>query len=189
MANPMERFLDFLKLSDDDDDFDDDYFEDEEENYEEPAEETPARESRRSTSRTGSYSASRNAREEKPQDEEPAPKRRTQARTSSNKVVPIRTTSQGLEVCICKPKTSMDAQDACEMLMQGMAVVVNLEGIDLMEGQRIMDFIYGCIFAINGKMRQVSRFIFIFSPENVDISGDYLELEDDFTSPTLNKDF
>jgi cell division inhibitor SepF len=60
-----------------------------------------------------------------------------------------------------------------------------------MEAQRIMDFISGCIFAISGKMHQISRYIFIFSPESVDISGDYLELsqDDEFGIPTLNKEF
>lgn len=40
--------------------------------------------------------------------------------------------------------------------MDGQPVVVNLEGIDIMEAQRIMDFISGCIFSISGNMRQVS---------------------------------
>ena len=71
-------------------------------------------------------------------------------------------------------------------------VVVNLEGIDLMEAQRIMDFISGCIFAISGNMCQVSRFIFIFSPNGVEISGDYiksLETEESYNIASFNKEF
>lgn len=195
MANPISNFLNLLKLNDDDDEFDDDFYDDEEEIDPIEAqrlirkdEKKREREERKAAKRSRMY-------EEEDEDlyEEPAPAtpRRTSARTSSNKVVPIRTTSRGLEVCICKPNNFGDSQDACEMLMQGHAVVVNLEGIDIMEAQRIMDFISGCIFSMSGKMHQISRYIFIFSPENVDISGDYLELakEDDFNIPTLNKDF
>lgn len=195
MANPISNFLNLLKLNDDDDEFDDDFYDDEEEIDPIEAqrlirkdEKKREREERKAAKRSRMY-------EDEDEDlyEEPAPAapRRTSARTSSNKVVPIRTTSRGLEVCICKPNNFGDSQDACEMLMQGHAVVVNLEGIDIMEAQRIMDFISGCIFSMSGKMHQISRYIFIFSPENVDISGDYLELakEDDFNIPTLNKDF
>jgi cell division inhibitor SepF len=77
------------------------------------------------------------------------------------------------------------------MLLQGRAVVVNLEGIDIMEAQRVIDVVSGCIYAISGEMHQISRYIFILSPDGVDISGDYLELseDDEFEIPTLNKEF
>lgn len=112
-------------------------------------------------------------------------------RTSSNKIVPIRTTPKGLEVCIMKPSSFEDSQDICDMLLTGRASVVNLEGFDPLDAQRIMDFISGCVYAINGKLHQISKYIFIFSPDTIDISGDYLEFvpDDSFEVPTINKDF
>lgn len=112
-------------------------------------------------------------------------------RTASNKIVPIRTTPKGLEVCIMKPSSFEDSQDICDMLLTGRASVVNLEGFDPLEAQRIMDFISGCVYAINGKLHQISKYIFIFSPDTIDISGDYLEFMPDegFEVPTLNKEF
>ena len=112
-------------------------------------------------------------------------------RTTNNKVVPIRTTPKGFEVCIMKPVTFEDSQDICDMLLSGRAAVINLEGFDVDLAQRIMDFISGCVYAINGKLHQISKYIFIFSPDTIDISGDYLELvpDDGFEVPTLNKDF
>ena len=180
MANPLGNLLQLLGLGGDEDDIDE-----AEERSLLAEEERRQRRSERKNSRRSSY-------EEDEPEPQPAPEpRRTSVRTASNKVVPIRTTARGLEVCICKPKNFGDSTDACEMLLQGRAVVVNLEGIDIMEAQRIMDFISGCIFAISGKMHQISRYIFIFSPESVDISGDYLELsrDDEFGIPTLNKEF
>ena len=116
MANPLGNLLQLLRLGDDED-YDDDYYEDD---FEDDID------------------------EEEGESRQPAPEpRRTSVRTASNKVVPIRTTARGLEVCICKPKNFGDSTDACEMLLQGRAVVVNLEGIDIMEAQRIMDFISG----------------------------------------------
>ncbi|MGB8455064.1 MAG: cell division protein SepF [Anaerocolumna sp.] len=112
-------------------------------------------------------------------------------RTSTNKVVPIRTTPKGFEVCIMKPSTFEDSQDICDMLLSGRAAVINLEGFDVDLAQRIMDFISGSVYAMNGKLHQISSYIFIISPDTVDISGDYLDLiqNDGFEVPTLNKEF
>ena len=112
-------------------------------------------------------------------------------RTTTNKVVPIRTTSRGLEVCVIKPKTFEEAQDVCDMLMLGRAVILNLEGIDQFEAQRIIDFVCGTVYAINGKLHAVARYIFIFSPANIDISGEFAEFfsEDGFGVPKFSKDF
>lgn len=207
MANILKNFLGYLKLGEDDDY--DDYVND----YEEKEE---AREEKRRSRRddVDDFSMSRTEKAPRPErtptrsyinkdrdDEElqipvsETRKERTQRlereRGSSNKVVPIRTTPKGLEVCIMKPSLFEDSQDICDMLLTGRAAVVNLEGFDPMEAQRIMDFISGCVYAINGKLHQISRYIFIFSPDSVDISGDYLDLVPDegFGVPTINKEF
>ena len=90
-----------------------------------------------------------------------------------------------------KPSTFADSQDICDLLLEGRAVVVNLEGFDPLEAQRIMDFISGCVYSINGRLHQISRYIFIFSPDSIDISGDYLDIaaEDGFGVPTINQEF
>lgn len=207
MANILKNFLGYLKLGEDDEY--DDYVNDYEENED-------LREDRR-RSRREDMNESPISRTEKParpertttrsyinkdrdDDELQIPvsetrKERAQRlereRGSSSKVVPIRTTTKGLEVCIMKPGSFEDSQDICDMLLTGRAAVVNLEGFDPNEAQRIMDFISGCVYAINGKLHQISRYIFIFSPDSVDISGDYLDLvpDDGFGVPTINKEF
>lgn len=111
--------------------------------------------------------------------------------TSSSRVVPLRsaTASRTLEVSIMKPTRFDDSQDICDMLVDERATVVNLEGIDLALAQRIMDFISGAVYSLNGKIHQISGLIFIISPENVDISGDYLSYveQNGFEVPTLNQ--
>lgn len=112
-------------------------------------------------------------------------------KTTNNKVVPIRTTPKGFEVCIMKPSTFEDSQEICDMLLSGRAAVINLEGFDVDLAQRIMDFISGAVYSLNGRLHQISSYIFIISPDNIDISGDYLDLlqGSGFEVPTLNKDF
>lgn len=193
MANVIKKVLDSLKLNDEeDDDFYSDFDENEEIDTVE-ASRLEQREGKRLAKEEKRYARQQSYQREEIDDMEPvaqAPKR-SSFRTTSNKVVPIHTTSRGSEICVIRPNNFGDSQDACEMLIQGHAVVVILEGMDLMEAQRIMDFIAGCVFSISGKMHQISRYIFIFSPENVDVSGDYLELSqaDEFNIPALNKEF
>ena len=95
-----------------------------------------------------------------------------------------------MEVSIIKPTTFEDSQNICDMLLSGRPVVVNLEGFDPDDAQRIMDFISGCIYAIKGQYQQISKYIFIFTPENVDISGDSLAIDGATAKmPTLNREF
>ncbi|WP_033166355.1 cell division protein SepF [Clostridium sp. KNHs205] len=112
-------------------------------------------------------------------------------KSGPSKVVPIRTSPKGFEVCIMKPGTFEDSQEICDMLLSGRAAVINLEGLDVDLAQRIMDFISGAVYSLNGKLHQISGFIFIISPESVDISGDYADIlqNNGFEVPTLNKDF
>ena len=110
---------------------------------------------------------------------------------ANSKIVPIKSANRSLEVCIMKPSSFGDSQDICDMLLAGHAVVVNLEGFDPLEAQRIMDFISGCVYSINGRLHQISRYIFIFSPDSIDISGDYLDAspDDGFGVTTINQEF
>jgi cell division inhibitor SepF len=112
-------------------------------------------------------------------------------RSTANKVVPIRTTPKGLEVCIMKPTSFEDSQEICDMLLTGRATVINLEGFDDKLAQRTMDFISGSVYAINGKLHRISNCIFIVSPDTVDISGDYNDLiiESGFEPPTFHSKF
>lgn len=194
MAKGIDKFLKYLKLTDEDDyddDLYDDYDDDEESERELRKEEKRLQKEQRREEKKVSY------RDDEYDDYEDAPsfsRRTSQKQSSNNKVVPIRTTSSGgFEVCIIKPSNFGDSQEVCDILLGGQPVVVNLEGIDILEAQRIMDFISGCIFSISGDMKQVSRYIFIFSPKNVDISGDYIqsmtEGSDGINIPTLNKEF
>lgn len=199
MAGKINSFLSFLKLVDEDDydddfydDYDDDDLDDERERRKE--EKRLEKERRREEKRMATAAAKEDYFDS--YDEPAVPTRRSSSVRSSSpqpKVVPLRGGSDSdVEVCIIKPENFGESQQVCETLLEGQPVVVNLEGIDILEAQRIMDFISGCIFSISGNMRQVSRYIFIFAPKSIDISGDYVKNvkdSDGFSIPTLNKEF
>ena len=165
----LDSILNFFKIPDD---FDDEY---EEEYVEEPVKAKPVKTQRQPVSQENDY-------------EEPAPKQRSGFLGSKPKVVPMNRTM--MEVSIIKPTTFEDSQNICNMLLSGRPVVVNLEGFDPDDAQRIMDFISGCIYSIKGQYHQISKYIFIFTPENVDISGDPLGLDGSSAKmPTINREF
>lgn len=194
MSNVIKNFLNSLKLNEEDDDYDDyiNEFEERERKRVQKQEQKEARaQSRKAKTEVDEYEDTK---------EEPAINITTETRKERaqrneknhvSKVVPIRTTSKGFEVCIMKPTTFEDSQDICDMLLTGRAAIINLEGFDVELAQRIMDFISGSVYAMNGKLHQISSYIFIISPDTVDISGDYLDLipADGFEVPTLNKEF
>ena len=190
--------MNFLKLTDEDDEFDDDFYDDDYE-YDrremEKEEKRLLKEQKKEEKRAASAFRERTEKEEEyyRNDSSPvsAPKR-TGVRSSGSKVVQMPSSNGEMEVCIVKPSNIGEAQQVCSLLMEEHPVVVNLEGIDLMEAQRIMDFVSGCIYAVSGNMCQVSRYIFIFSPKDIEISGDYLkslENEESYNIASFSKEF
>lgn len=149
----MDKFLNYMKLNEDDDDFyDDDYYE------ERPVEEKPKK-----------LPA---ARDEVVEEEKPVKK-------TTPKVTPMRQTKKtgpGMEVCVIKPTSIEDAREITETLLANRTVVLNLEGLDVDIAQRIIDFTSGSCFAISGNLQKISHYIFIITPAVVDISGDFQEI-------------
>ena len=171
----VSSFLDFFKLGEDDDyddfyndDYDSDLDEKELRKEEKRLKKEKRKEERRNFSRT-SYNDYNDDYDDEP---EYSTKKTPLKSVSQGKVVPIRTSASDVEVCIFKPANFGESQEVCNILLGGQPVIVNLEGIDVEEAQRIMDFVSGCIFSIQGNMRQISKYIFIFSPKTIDISGD-----------------
>ena len=62
---------------------------------------------------------------------------------------------------VVKPQLFNEARVVAEFLKDGITVVVNLEGIEIGEAQRIADFVGGACFAIDGTLKAISNNIFI----------------------------
>lgn len=150
----MDKFLNYMKLNDEDeDDYYDDYYDDEPE--EKPKKSLAVKESLDTDI-------------EKPKKAAPkvTPMRQT----------PKRVVGNGMEVCVIKPTSVEEAREITETLLANRTVVLNLEGIDVDVAQRIIDFTSGSCFAISGNLQKISHYIFIITPASVDISGDFQEI-------------
>lgn len=103
---------------------------------------------------------------------------REEVRNSSRKsaqVVSIHTQKQ-VKVVVLEPMSFEESQNIADQLKNRRPVIVNLENTDRNLAKRIVDFVSGATYALGGNMQKVGQGIFLFVPNNVDISG---EMRDD----------
>lgn len=91
-------------------------------------------------------------------------------KSQQNKVVNIHANNQ-FKVVIMQPETFDDARDICDHLKSKKPVVVNLESISKETAQRIVDFLSGAVYGLDGDIQKVSAGIFLVAPNNVDVMG------------------
>ena len=89
-----------------------------------------------------------------------------------NKVVKIHTTAQ-LKLVVIQPETFEEAKDIAIHLKSKKPVVMNLEMVDRDVQRRIVDFLSGAVYALDGNIQKVSNGIFLIAPYNVGIMGDF----------------
>ena len=152
----LAKFMDTMRLSDEDDD---DYFLDDDYEEEKPA-------------KRGFFSRNNNSYDD--EEDEPEQPRPKFLNRSSSKVVPMR--RGGMEVSLVKPSSMEDSKDICDYLLAGKAVVLNMEGLHTEVAQRIIDFASGATYSMNGNLQKISNYIFIATPESVELSGDFQDL-------------
>ncbi len=180
----MNKFMDFLRLTDPkEDDWDDDLFDDEEDDdyYEEPpkkkAKEKPAKQYYEDDIEDDYY--------------EPKKPKSKPARTSNpSKLVSINSRNNNRssnQVYVIKPQEFNEAQRVTDYLKEGRTIVINMEGIEVHAAQRIIDFIGGACYALDGSLQAISANIFIAAPRNIDVSGDLRDeiLNESTVSPEL----
>lgn len=91
-----------------------------------------------------------------------------------SKVVNIHSNSQ-FKVVIMQPESFDDARDVCDHLKNKKPVVVNLEHLTKETAQRVVDFLSGAVYAVDGEIQKVSTGIFMIAPSNVEVMGDFKE--------------
>ncbi|MBT9173728.1 MAG: Cell division protein SepF [Syntrophomonadaceae bacterium] len=78
---------------------------------------------------------------------------------------------RGMRLIIAKPREFAEAQLIVEHIKTRKPVLVNLEGTEHNEARRIIDFLSGATFALDGNMQKVSQQIFVFAPAQVEVNA------------------
>ena len=87
-----------------------------------------------------------------------------------NKVVNIHTTTQ-LKVVVHTPLSFDNAREIADHLKAKKPVVINLENVDTPIAKRIIDFLSGAVYALDGNIQKIADRIFLIAPYNVGIMG------------------
>ncbi len=81
------------------------------------------------------------------------------------------------EVVLFRPASFNDTSKAADHLRNRKAVVLNLENVDKAMSRRVVDFLSGCVYAVDGSVKKIAQSAYLFCPANMDVVGDLESLQ------------
>ena len=113
---------------------------------------------------------------------EPRSRRRENALVGGGDPQPVPSSVASMKMIVYHPVCYDDAQSIVDNLKNRRPVIVNMEELDGNCAQRVLDFLLGSIYALNGTINKISRGIFLVAPHDVDVedtgedSGGYTDM-------------
>ena len=80
-----------------------------------------------------------------------------------------------MQVILVKPDRFDTVSEIADHLRDKKAVVLNLESTNKDVARRLVDFLSGVAYALDGKIKKVAISTYILTPFNVEIVGDLVE--------------
>lgn len=128
--------------------------------------------------------------EEEEFEEAAAPAEETQPKTTSmfekpkstktSDAVRALSANKDSHLVLFEPRAYSETQEIATYLKQKRAAVVNLHRLQKEQSKRVIDFLSGVIFAIEGDIQQIGPRIFLCTPKNIGVSGNItMDLSDD----------
>ncbi len=100
-------------------------------------------------------------------EEQRAPRRRQQQQP---KVVGLPNSAAKMRMLVFQPSSYEEAECIIDNLKARKPVIMNLDDLEVELGQRILDFVGGAVYSLNGDIKKVARSIFVVAPSNVDVT-------------------
>jgi len=76
------------------------------------------------------------------------------------------------EVVLFHAKTFDDAAKAADELRRRKAIILNMENVDKTLTRRVVDFLSGSVYALDGRVKKIAQSTYLFCPHNMDVVGD-----------------
>ena len=98
----------------------------------------------------------------------------TQQTGRRNNVVSIHQAKQEnwlSQINLYEPRLYADVRQIATQLLDGRAVIVNFTQMDDKNAKRVVDFLNGATFAIDGGIKRIGKEIFLCTPKNYEVSG------------------
>ena len=86
------------------------------------------------------------------------------------------------EVVLFHAKTFDDAAKAADELRRRKAVILNMENVDKSLTRRVVDFLSGSVYALDGRVKKVAQCTYLFCPHNMDVVGDLENIQSEAES-------
>ena len=115
--------------------------------------------------------------EENEYNEEPIERKKSKATFSKrDKVVPLNgSVAAQTKIVVIKPKCFNNSAEVTHELRQRHMVILNVGALDPDEARRVVDFVSGTVYGMDGDMQKVTGGIFIAAPSQVEIKGEVSE--------------
>ena len=111
--------------------------------------------------------------DEELEDEEPEVEDKKIFGRKNNKVVNMpQAQGQAIKMVISQPTTFEQSDEICSFLKEKKSIIVNLEYVNKEVARRIVDFISGGVYALDGYIQKVSNSIFLVAPSNYEITNE-----------------
>lgn len=82
---------------------------------------------------------------------------------------------QQVKVIISQPSTFEQSEEICEHLKEKKSIIVNLEYVNKDVARRIVDFISGAVYGLDGNIQKISNSIFLVAPFNYEITNEVMK--------------
>ena len=86
------------------------------------------------------------------------------------------------EVVLFHAKTFDDAARAADELRKRKAIILNMENVDKSLTRRVVDFLSGAVYALDGSVKKVAQSTYLFCPHNMDVIGDLENIKNEAES-------
>lgn len=88
------------------------------------------------------------------------------------KVIPMNSSLSSSKMVITQPTCYDEVEEMGEYLKNKKSVIINLENVSKEDARRILDFLSGAAFMVDGTIQRVSNLIYLITPKNVEIQND-----------------
>ena len=90
----------------------------------------------------------------------------------SGQVLRTGSSSSKQEVILFHAKTFDDAAKAADELRDRKAIILNMENVDKALTRRVVDFLSGSVYALEGSVKKIAQSTYLFCPHNMSVIGD-----------------
>ncbi|WP_010649448.1 cell division protein SepF [Oceanobacillus massiliensis] len=98
------------------------------------------------------------------------------AKKAAKNVVNLTSVQQSTsKVVLYEPRNYNEAQEIADNIVNRRAVIINLQRVENQQAKRIVDFLSGTVYAVNGDIQKLGSETFLCTPDNVEVSGSISE--------------